>query len=89
MPASSAMSLERARARHDFERVGHRVGMLVRGEALAHDLLHGGAPLGRERGEVVGVDEPLHPALAQPLRQGVPLVEVRVVERRRWGRRTA
>ena len=64
--------LERARARHDFERVGHRARMLVRREALAEHRLDCRAPVLRHRGEVVGADEPLHPPVAQPRCQRIP-----------------
>ena len=59
-------ALEGPRPRHRPQRVGHRLRMLVRGQALAHDRDAPSRASARARRLAVGGDEALDAALAQP-----------------------
>ena len=71
--------LERARARHRPQRVGDRLGVLVRGQALAQHLGRPSRASARGRRVAVGGDEALDAAVAQAVRQRVPALEVAVL----------
>ena len=64
--------VERPRARHDAQRVGDRLGMLVRGQALADDPEDRLAPARVAGRLAVGGDEALDAAFAQPVAERVP-----------------
>ena len=86
-PRELVPRLERPRARHLLERVGDRLGVLVRGQPLAQHRLHRVAERLRHARLAVGLEEALHPALAQPARQRVPALEAAARRVRVEGRR--
>ena len=65
-PLERVQVLERARARYGLQRVGDRVGVLVAGDALAHERRDRFAHGRRQPLHVVGREIALDAALAQP-----------------------
>ncbi len=74
--ASSSQALERARARHRLQRVGERLRVLVGGEPLVQDLSIVSRHASGTPRVAVGLDEALDAAVAQPVGQRVPALQV-------------